>query len=97
MRFCRSLSMRNPNKMAKKATVSSNASWVKEWLMSCFPNSPLWRLVALRRVDLQWESNAGWCGRVGVGDSPSTSGEVSLVVNPCVLKWLHIGGGREWM
>ncbi len=78
--------------MAKKATVSSDTSWVKERLIFCFLNGPLQRLAALGRVDLQWRLGTGWCGRVGVGDSPLTSGEVSLVVNPCILKWSRSRG-----
>ncbi len=78
--------MRNPDKMVKKTIVSSNASCIKEWLMSCFPKGPLLRLVALGSVDLQWGLDVVWfCGFV-VGNSPSTNGKVSLVLNPCEWK-----------
>ncbi len=56
VRLCRLWSVRNPDKMAKKAIVSSNASCVKEWLISCFLKGPFLSEVALGSVDRQWGS-----------------------------------------
>ncbi len=68
MRLCTSLFMRNPNKMVKKAIMSSNASCRKEWLVSCVPKGPLLRVVALGSVDCQWGLGVGRWGMFGVGD-----------------------------
>ncbi len=87
-----SWSMRNPNKMAKTAIMSSNASCVKEWLLSCFLHGPFLRVVVLSNIDLQWG-----CGRFGVDNSPSTGEEDPVVVNPCILKWSCSRGKRTEM
>ncbi len=41
----------------------------------------------LGSVDLQQGSDTGYCSKFGVGDSPSTNEDVSLVAKPCVMKW----------
>ncbi len=88
MRLCRLLTVRNHDKKAKKAIVLSDASCMKEWVISCFPKGPFLRVLALGSVDLQWGLYAGWCGMIGSGDSPSTDGGIFLGMNPCAMKWL---------
>lgn len=57
-RFC---SERKPKVEAWKVTVSRDASWVKEWFISSFPNGPHCSLLAVGKVNFQW----GPCGQEG--------------------------------
>ncbi len=57
MRLFRLLPVRNPDKMVKKVVVSSNASCMKEWLVSCFPKGPPLQVVALGSPEI-----ASWSG-----------------------------------
>ncbi len=58
LRLCRSWSVRNPDKMAKKVIMSSNASCMNERLVSCFLKGSLLRVLALGSIDLKWGSDA---------------------------------------
>ncbi len=54
VKFLRHCLSRKTEVIAKKAMLSRDTSCMKEWFMTCFPNGPLLKVVALGRVDLQW-------------------------------------------
>ncbi len=51
--------LRKDKVITKKDAVSKDASYMKEWLISCFPNGPCCSAAALGRVDFQWGCNEG--------------------------------------